>query len=41
MLVQDGFSYKQSIAPSADAVLTHVNSNIWAPESGMIPAGTR
>ena len=37
--IHDALSYKQSIAPSAEAVVARVNSNIWAPESGMIPGG--
>jgi len=37
--IHDAFSYKQSIATSAEAVISRVNSNIWSPESGMIPGG--
>lgn len=37
--IHDALSYKQSIAPSAEAVVARVNSNIWAPESGVIPGG--
>ena len=37
--IHDSLSYRQSIALSAEAVTDRVNSNIWAPESGVIPAG--
>eukprot|EP00291_Cryptomonas_curvata_P000664 CAMPEP_0172181980 /NCGR_PEP_ID=MMETSP1050-20130122/18135_1 /TAXON_ID=233186 /ORGANISM="Cryptomonas curvata, Strain CCAP979/52" /LENGTH=525 /DNA_ID=CAMNT_0012855355 /DNA_START=122 /DNA_END=1699 /DNA_ORIENTATION=- len=35
----DSFSYKQHVALSKSVVLDHVNSNIWAPESGVVPTG--
>jgi len=35
----DSFSYKQNIATSHTAVVDRVNSNVWDPESGMVPNG--
>jgi len=37
--LEDSFSYKQHVAASKDEVLRAVNSQIWMPESGQVPAG--
>mmetsp|Transcript_43588 Transcript_43588/g.102458 ORF Transcript_43588/g.102458 Transcript_43588/m.102458 type:complete len:552 (+) Transcript_43588:1-1656(+) len=37
--LDNSFSYKQHIATSKASVAERVDSNIWVPESGMIPTG--
>jgi len=39
LAMTDSISYRQQVTPSKDTIVDSVNSEIWLPESGQVPAG--